>query len=127
MAAGLGGAVLAAADMAGFAFGLARMVLTCSINFALSNGLGMCPFAPTAMAFAGSMGVGPPSSNTGMSLSAASARTRWQSSYPPSLGMLTSARMTSGFDCFATWKAASPSSTMATFKSSRANVMLTAC
>ena len=70
----------AAGAMIGFAFGFARMVLTCSISLALSNGLGMCPFAPTVMAFAGSMGTGPPRSSTGTSLSAASARTRWQSS-----------------------------------------------
>jgi hypothetical protein len=70
----------AAAAMAGLAFGFARMVFTCSISLALSKGFGMCPFAPTAIAFAGSIGVGPPRSSTGTSLSAASARTRWQSS-----------------------------------------------
>src|SRR5882724_9071370 len=115
----------AAAAMAGLAFGFARMVFTCSISLALSKGFGMWPFAPTA--FAGSIGVGPPRSSTGTSLSAASARTRWQSSYPPSLGMLTSARIRSGFDCFAAWSAASPSSTATTLKSSPANVIPTAC
>src|SRR5882724_9271376 len=115
----------AAAAITGFAFGFARMVFTCSINLALSKGLGMCPFAPIAIA--GSIGVGPPSRSTGTSFRAASARTRWQSSYPPSLGMLTSARIRSGFDCFAAWSAASPSSTATTLKSSPANVIPTAC
>src|SRR6266404_4299849 len=41
--------------------------------------------------------------------------------------MLTSARITSGFDCLAAWSAASPSSTAEIWRSSRANVMLTAC
>src|SRR5919204_1847681 len=68
------------AAMTGFAFGFARMVLTCSISFALSKGFGMWPFAPTAMALAGSMGAGPPSRSTGTSFSDASPRTRWQSS-----------------------------------------------
>jgi hypothetical protein len=53
--------------------GLARICFTCSINFPESNGLGMCPFAPTAMALAGSTGFPPPSSNTGMFFRAASA------------------------------------------------------
>jgi hypothetical protein len=74
-AGGLGGAEEAGA-MTGFAFGFARMVLTCSMSFALSNGFGMCPFAPTAIALAGSMGAGPPSSSTGTSFNEASPRTR---------------------------------------------------
>src|SRR5205807_2964145 len=43
-------AAAAAGAMTGFAFGFARMVLTCSISFPLSNGFGMWPLAPTAMA-----------------------------------------------------------------------------
>ena len=125
-AGGFGG-VEEAGAMAGFALGFARMVLTCSMSFALSNGFGIWPFAPTAIAFAGSMGGGPPSSRTGTSLREASPRTRWHSSYPPSFGMATSARMRSGFDCFATWSAASPSFAVISFTSSPANVMLTAC
>src|SRR2546425_6347310 len=80
-AAAPGFAVWAAAGaMTGFAFGFARMILTCSISFPLSNGFGMWPLAPTAMALAGSSGAGPPRSSTGTSLSAASARTRRQTS-----------------------------------------------
>jgi len=74
-AGGFGGPEEAGA-MTGFAFGFARMVLTCSMSFALSNGFGMCPFAPTAIALAGSMGAGPPSSSTGTSFNEASPRTR---------------------------------------------------
>jgi len=78
--AALGAGAAAAAGGAIAAFGLARICLTCSMSLPESNGLGMCPLAPTAMAFAGSMGVPPPSSKTGTSFSAGSARTRWQSS-----------------------------------------------
>jgi len=74
-AGGFDGAEKAGA-MTGFAFGFARMVLTCSMSFALSNGFGICPFAPTAIALAGSMGAGPPSSSTGTSFNEASPRTR---------------------------------------------------
>jgi hypothetical protein len=77
-AAGFGGAEGAAGTIA--AFGVARICFTCSISLPESNGLGMWPFAPTAMALVGSMGVPPPSRRTGTSLRAASARTRWQSS-----------------------------------------------
>ena len=125
-AGGFDGAEKAGA-MTGFAFGFARMVLTCSMSFALSNGFGICPFAPTAIALAGSMGAPPPSSSTGTSLIDASARTFWQSSYPPSLGMLTSARIRSGLERLAVAKACSPSSTVVSCTSSPANVMLTAC
>src|SRR4051812_30208868 len=41
--------------------------------------------------------------------------------------MLTSARIRSGFEDLAAWSAALPSSTVVSFTSSRANVMLTAC
>jgi hypothetical protein len=70
----------------------------------------MCPFAPTAIALAGSIGFPPPRSRTGTSFKAASERTRWHSSYPESLGMSTSARMMSGFCSRAFCNAASPSS-----------------
>ncbi len=126
---GLGGAAPAGAAglAAAAARGLARICFTCSISLPESNGLGMCPLAPTAIALAGSIGVPPPSSSTGTSLMAASWRTFWHSSYPPRPGMLTSARIRSGFEDLAAWNAALPSLTVVSFTSSRANVMLTAC
>jgi hypothetical protein len=60
--------------------GFARICFTCSISFPESNGFGISPLAPTACAFVASTGTPPPSSSTGTSLMAASARTRWQSS-----------------------------------------------
>jgi hypothetical protein len=68
---------LADADAA--ARGFARICFTCSISCPESKGLGMCPLAPTAIAFAGSIAP-PPRSKTGTSLVPASARIFWQSS-----------------------------------------------
>jgi hypothetical protein len=91
-AEGLGGgggttaglAAAGGAETAGFAVatprGLARICFTWSMSLVESNGLGMCPLAPTAMAFEGSIGDPPPRSSTGTSFRPASARTFWHSS-----------------------------------------------
>jgi hypothetical protein len=75
-AAGLaGGGAEGFGAAVGTAFGFARICFTWSMSFCESNGLGMCPFAPTAIALEGSMGVPPPSRRTGMCRMLASART----------------------------------------------------
>jgi len=68
-------AAAAAAGATATALGFARICFTCSTSFCESNGFGMCPFAPTAIALAGSTGVPPPRSSTGMWRIPASART----------------------------------------------------